>query len=1508
MKKSKMSKRIMAVALSVAMMMSNMTVTATENEETGSTATESLEEVTIVDEDVPGTASASETMEEASDQTQAETKQDSADETSETESADAEASTEQTTKEATKAATTEEETTEAETTTEEITTEEETAAIMLLSDIEAGELYAAASEEYTLEASALTAFAAGAKADGDTEKAGTDDYFTMIYSAKSKVDSSSKTFDDGYTSKQRVNFGGKVSAEKNAVKFTTGGAATVKIWWAEGGDDNRQAAILNSNGETVAATTETLAKNATCISTMEIAEAGTYYLGFTPNNSYLFKLVVTETSGSGDTTQRADWSGVAVPEITDVALGEDGTTITVTAKAEIGYDGADKAVVAMLDENGSTVATKNSLKEGGEISVTFTPEASGTYTFTVTLSREEETDKVSKASEAFDFTLPLTAPSIKSATSVGGGAIELEWEAVDEADGYQVMLKDSKTRVITEGLTATVDGLTIGEEYTFYVAATRKDEVGPASEISAKATETAETKWAFAAFGQGVDTKNNGYEGNANEGSVRVYSNNGKGKIVPGSTDGLAFYYTEIDPETTNFTLTATAKVNNWKLSNGQEGFGLMAADAVGVNGDSSVFWNNSYMASVTKVEYCWDGEQISDSGDKISMKLGVGSQEKKGVTAETIKADKTLEDMSAFSTAMTTLETSCAASGAGTYNIVGGYTGAEPTGTVADTVTEFKLTIQKNNTGYFVSYTDADGNTTTNKYYGTDVLNQIDKDSVYVGFYASRNADITFEDITFTTIAPEDDEESQTRPVTSVTPSYAIVSATTANSVAYELIFNGNADGALVITDSTGETIVDRTTQADEKVSADVTLHYGKNKFHISFTPDKDYKPSEYEVLSSYEKSEFDFTVSYKAYGEAGDSIYVAANGTASGNGTKDKPLDIYTAVKYVQAGQTIVITEGTYNLTSTVKIERGINGTADSMIYMVADPNASTRPVFDFGGECAGMILAGDYWYFKGFDVTGSADAQKGIQVSGDHNTLDRIEAYKNGNTGIQISRYLSTDEFADWPSYNLILNCSSYENADKGYEDADGFAAKLTVGDGNVFDGCIAHHNADDGWDLFAKVQTGNIGKVIIKNCVAYKNGYVTGDNGKEIDAGNGNGFKMGGDSMSGYHEMHNSIAFMNKAKGIDSNSCPDIQVFDSVSYNNESYNVAFYTNSAVNTDYKADGVVSYRTAYKDQSENLKGKGTQDSSKIYGTTNFYWDVTSQTSVNAEGAAVSSDWFESLDFTSVDRNADGTINMHGFLILTDKALAGGEFGGTASKDVTIGDETDGKVEDSSTDDNTGNEDSGNEDSGNEDSGNADSGNNASGNNSSGSDSTSSDNTSADSSSTAAASTTTTVTIADTAAPLAAAPAALPEGYTYEQAIVTKGEVLRAALLTKYFGQKVYFSAIFGADAAMTIDMQAAAGAVSDMRLGYTLAPIPAFAAGFETVHAIPLQRTSLSFHATLHFHVGSEYAGKQAYIFILDEAGDRYTQIKTMTVNEIGNVALDTSDITDIIVMIAQ
>lgn len=104
-----------------------------------------------------------------------------------------------------------------------------------------------------------------------------------------------------------------------------------------------------------------------------------------------------------------------------------------------------------------------------------------------------------------------------------------------------------------------------------------------------------ELEWTFSTFGNGVNTTNNGHNGEYADGTVEVFSTNKKGKLVPASTDGLAFYYTKINPTTKNFKLSADAEVISWNLSNGQDGFGLMACDRVGVNGDSTTFWNNSY-------------------------------------------------------------------------------------------------------------------------------------------------------------------------------------------------------------------------------------------------------------------------------------------------------------------------------------------------------------------------------------------------------------------------------------------------------------------------------------------------------------------------------------------------------------------------------------------------------------------------------------------------------------------------------------------------------------------------------------------------------------------------------------------------------------------------------------------------------------------------------------------------------------------------------------------------
>ena len=1139
---------------------------------------------------------------------------------------------------------------------------------------------------YTFESSALTAFSAGAKADGETETAGTDNYFTLIYSAKTKVDSSSKTWDDGYSSAQRVNFGGAVSTEKNSIKFTTStDGAQVDVWWVPGGSEGRQITIIDGNGAEVIKSSETYADNTTYISKLTLEKAGTYYLGSSPKNNYIFKVVVTDSEPEEVT--RADWSSVSAPVIESVALNESNANkIDVKVNALIGTDGGDSLAVTMYDEGGLAKETQKSSAEKESFDFSFTPDISGKYYFVASLSRDDDTEteaKTSTKSEQFDFTLPLTAPQFKNAVNKGNGTVIVKFYSVKEATEYTLLAIDTENEssseikttytpeeVVTNTSTEynyTFKGLTVGHEYKLVLSAKRGEETSAESTMSIEVTEDSEQEWTFAAFGTGVSLSTNKATVN-DDGSITVASTGGKGKLVPASTDGLAFYYATI-PASKNFTLSATVTIDSWILSNGQEGFGLMAADAVGVNGDSSVFWNNSYMASATKVEYYYDtstGEVTDDtSASKISMKLGLGSQQKIGVTQdnlESLKANDTEVTKKEFSSTMRTLETSCGSSGAGTYNIVGNASN-NVSGTVANPITEFKLQIQKNNTGYFVSYTDAEGNTTTNKYYDTKALENIDSDYVYAGFFASRNATATFSDIELTLVNPEDDELAEERPITYVTPSYKIISAAYSNTAEYTLQYTGNADGVLTITDAKGNILVNaKTVEANAVESVETTLNKGDNTFAVKFIPDEFFHPEddEYQLLSSYEASTFTHTVNYKTIIDAKE-IYVSPEGTSTGEGTENSPVDIYTAVKYVQPGQTIRLAGGIYSLKSTVTVARGIDGTSSKPIRMIAD--SDDRAVFDFNSACAGFVFAGDYWYVSGIDCTRSGNSQKGIQVSGSHITLEDVHAYENGNTGIQVSRYLSTDEWDDWPSDDLILNCTSFSNADAGYEDADGFAAKLTVADGIVFDGCISYNNADDGWDLFAKVESGCIGQVTIQNCVAFANGYgVDGTN-----EGNGNGFKMGGSSMSGPHKLINSVAWGNKAKGIDSNSGPDIQVYNSMSFNNGGSNVALYTNDTANTDFYVDGVLSYRTTGTSTNETLKPKGTQDTSKIYGTLNFFWNDGA--SANSDGLTVADDWFVSLEAPYANaadplavaesiRSSNGKIDLGDFLKLTDKGM----------------------------------------------------------------------------------------------------------------------------------------------------------------------------------------------------------------------------------------------------------
>ena len=763
--------------------------------------------------------------------------------------------------------------------------------------------------------------------------------------------------------------------------------------------------------------------------------------------------------------------------------------------------------------------------------------------------------------------------------------------------------------------------------------------------------------WQFSAFGSGVNTTDNGYSGSYESGEVELFSLNNKGKLVPKTTDGLSFYYTSIDPKTKNFKLSADVEVVNWELTNGQEGFGLMACDRVGENGNNKTFWNNSYMASVTKVEYKWDGTKVSNVGKTVTMKLGIGSQEKKGVTLDNIDETLNLKDMTKFSSKMKPLEISCATKEGDAFNIVGNFINKEPTGTQDELITNFKLAIEKNNTGYFVSYTNNNGEVTTYKYYEPDALSMLDEDNVYLGFFAARRARVKFKNISFTTSNKEDDDPPEEKPVVYVDPNYKIISSKYSNSEEYEMVFIANADGNLKITDANTTVLYENDILADTKTNINLNLIKGDNFYTVEFDPDENYESYSGEKLNNYDTAYIDFTVTYDTSDR--NITYVSPDGVKTNEGTKENPKNLKDSLNSAMPGQTIIMLSGRYILDEQLVIDRGINGTSDKYINLFADDTTNGKPVIDFNLNGKGMVLAGNYWHLKGFDIVNSKDMSPGLKVSGKNNKIELLNLLYNGNTGLSVSRYQEYDDFSLWPSDNLILNCTSMYNTDRGHEDADGFAAKITCGEGNVFDGCISAYNADDGFDLFAKLETGSIGKVTIKNSVVYKNGYLLNDDGDEYHAGNGNGYKLGGESLSGYHTLINSIAFLNGANGIDSNNCPDVQVERCTSFDNEKHNIALYTKTALNTDFSVNGVISYK---KNNTvlDDIKPVGSQDLDKIYKNINYYY--LDDKFENNEGDKVEDNWFTSLDATNIlkngiKRNSDGSITLNGFLQLTNKS-----------------------------------------------------------------------------------------------------------------------------------------------------------------------------------------------------------------------------------------------------------
>jgi len=299
------------------------------------------------------------------------------------------------------------------------------------------------------------------------------------------------------------------------------------------------------------------------------------------------------------------------------------------------------------------------------------------------------------------------------------------------------------------------------------------------------------------------------------------------------------------------------------------------------------------------------------------------------------------------------------------------------------------------------------------------------------------------------------------------------------------------------------------------------------------------------------------------------GNTYYVAPNGSDTAAGSREAPWgSIAYAQSRVQPGDTVYFRGGLYayhggttscqDAHDTVSgIDLDKSGRPQQPIRYWAYPGET--PVFDFEGirdncRVKGFNVTADWIHLKGLEVTRVRQNNNlnheswGIWIHGSHNIFERLDTHHNMGPGLFIK------DGGD----NLVLNTDSHHNYDPftsngAGQSADGFGAHISANHpGNIFRGCRAWLNSDDGFDLINAYSS-----VTIENSWAWLQGYVP-DTMKPAPYGNGNGFKAGGYGgvyvpNAVKHTVRFSVAFNNRASGFYANHHPVANDF----FNNTGY---------------------------------------------------------------------------------------------------------------------------------------------------------------------------------------------------------------------------------------------------------------------------------------------------------------------------------------------------------------
>jgi hypothetical protein len=389
----------------------------------------------------------------------------------------------------------------------------------------------------------------------------------------------------------------------------------------------------------------------------------------------------------------------------------------------------------------------------------------------------------------------------------------------------------------------------------------------------------------------------------------------------------------------------------------------------------------------------------------------------------------------------------------------------------------------------------------------------------------------------------------------------------------------------------------------------------------------------------------------------------FIATNGSDSGDGSITSPFAAFEkAYTAAVPGDTIYVRGGTYTVAKRWEINKAGNLAGYYKLWAYPEDAAQGNNVILNVNADNGIRIAleGKYWYIKGFTIQNADD--NGMRIFGSHNIIENCVFRSNSDSGLTIQQSSGTAaNDGSIAAYNLVLNCDSYDNIEQS-DDADGFACKLSPGAGNIFRGCRAWANADDGWDFYySRFQT------IVEDCWTFSNG---------INGGNGNGFKSNGSASSSStprtqasHVYIRSIAFDHKYKagsnnkGFDQNHNEgNVTMINCLSFDNEK-NFAYQEDTQNGKNHVFRNCVGFEPYSEKLARTLLpgevvNEGTKDEISYRASNTWFastiddeynsWNLFPET---ADGVPARDDYV-TLDKTAAmaPRQADGSLPDNGF------------------------------------------------------------------------------------------------------------------------------------------------------------------------------------------------------------------------------------------------------------------